>query len=78
MTTHVSLNFLKELRKKRKNVRLAKHFIYFCNNFNKLNNTGAQMLDSIYHMELNLLKKHIWREKVKILPSFPQHYYERH
>ena len=28
----------------------------FHNMFNKLNNTGAQMLDSIYHMTLSLIK----------------------
>ena len=28
----------------------------FSNEFNKLNNTGARMLDSFYHMTLKLLK----------------------
>ena len=28
----------------------------FCNKFNKLNNTGARMVDSIYHMTLNYFK----------------------
>ena len=28
----------------------------FRNEFNEFNNTGAQMLDSIYHMTLKLLK----------------------
>ena len=27
----------------------------FCNEFNKFNNTGARMLDSIYHIILKLL-----------------------
>ena len=31
-------------------MRLAWHFIIFHNEFNKFNNTEAQMLDSIYHM----------------------------
>ena len=35
--------------------------------FNKFNNTGARMLDSIYHMTLKL---HFWSGNVKILPSF--------
>ena len=37
----------------------------FRNEFNKLNNTGARLLDSTYHMTLEL---HFWRENVKILP----------
>ena len=31
-------------------MRLAEHFITFCNTFNKLNITGAEMLDSTNHM----------------------------
>ena len=34
-------------------MRLAEHFIAFCNKFDKFNNTKAGMLDSIYHMMLN-------------------------
>ena len=34
-----------------------------CNGFNKFNNTGARMLDSINHMTINLLKNHFWCEK---------------
>ena len=41
MSAHVLLNLLNELRKS--------------NEFNKFNNTRAQMLDSIYHMTLRLL-----------------------
>ena len=32
----------------------------FRNEFNKFNNTGARMLDSIYHMTLNILKNRIF------------------
>ena len=39
---------------------------------NKFNNTGARMLDSLYHMALKLLKMHFWRENIKMLPSFTQ------
>ena len=35
----------------------------FCNKFNKFNNTGAQMSDSIYHMTLKLLINHIFGVK---------------
>ena len=33
----------------------AHALLNFRNNFNKFNNTGARMLDSIYHMTLKLL-----------------------
>ena len=47
---------------------LSSNLSLFCNEFiNKFNNTGAHMLDSIYHRTLKLLKN---RENVKILPSF--------
>ena len=32
------------------------------------------MLDSIYHMTFKLTKIAFWRENIKILPSFAQHY----
>ena len=37
-------------------MRLAEHSISFRNEFNKFNNTRAQMLDSIYHMTLLILR----------------------
>ena len=38
----------------------------FRNKFNKFNNTGAWILDTIYHMTLRLIKNHIfWREKLR-------------
>ena len=47
---HVLLNLLKELGKRDKIRGLLSILSLFCNKFNKFNNTGAQMLDSIYHM----------------------------
>ena len=47
MSANVLLNLLKKLR----------------NEFDKLNNTEARMLDSIYHMTLILLKNHIFGVK---------------
>ena len=47
MSAHVSLNLLNELGKKIKCEA-------FLNEFNKFNNTGAQMQYSIYHMTLNV------------------------
>ena len=54
MSVNVLLNLLNELGEKRENARLAEHFIFFRNEFNKFNNTGARMLDSINHMTLKL------------------------
>ena len=44
MSAHVLLNLLNKLKKS--------NFIAFRNVFNKCNNTGAQMFESIYHMTL--------------------------
>ena len=52
MSTHVLLTLLNELRKRDKMRGLP-----FCNEFNKVNNTGARLLDSIYHMTLNYFEK---------------------
>ena len=41
-------------------------FYLFRSQFNKLNNTGARRLDSIYHMALKLLKNHIFGVKTSI------------
>ena len=49
----------------------------FRNEFNKVNNTRARMLDSIYHMT-NTLKSHFWRKNVMILSSCTQRCYGRH
>ena len=51
---------------------------FFRNEFNKLNNTGTRMLDSIYHMTLKYKKMNFWRENVKSFPYFTQHYNGRH
>ena len=48
------IELIKQVEKKRYNARLAEHFIVFCKEFNKFNNTIAQMLDSIYYMTLKL------------------------
>ena len=55
MSAHVLLNLLKELRKRD---------LFFGNKFEKFNNTGARMLDSIYHMTIKLLKNHIFDVKM--------------
>ena len=51
------IEFIKRVGEKRDQMRgLPSILSLFRNKFNKLNNTGAQMLDSIYHMTLKHLK----------------------
>ena len=54
MHAHVLLNSLNELGKRDKMQGLASILSLFRNEFNKFNNSGARMLDSIYHMALKL------------------------
>ena len=55
MSAHVLMNLLNELGKRDKMRGLPSSLSLFRNEFNKFNNTRAQMLDSIYHMTLRLL-----------------------
>ena len=58
MSAHVLLNLLNELRKRDKTLSKPRILSLFPNLFNKFNNTGqsgAQMLDSIYHMKQKFL-----------------------
>ena len=55
MSAHVWLNLLNELGKRDKMRGLPSILFLFRNEFNKFNNTRAQMLDSIYHMTLRFL-----------------------
>ena len=54
MTAHVLLNLLNELRKRDKMQGLQSILSLFLYECNKFNNTGARMLDSVYHMTLKL------------------------
>ena len=54
MSVHILLVLLNELGKRDKKRRLPSILSLFRNEFNKFNNTGARMLDSIYHMTLKL------------------------
>ena len=56
MSAHVLLNSLNELRKKDKMIGLPSILSPFHNEFNKFNNTGARMLDSIYHTSKSYFK----------------------
>ena len=55
MSAHVLLNLLNELWKINKMRGLPGIFSLFGNEFNKSNNTRAQMLDTIYLMTLRLI-----------------------
>ena len=52
MCDHVLFNVLNKLRISEKMQGLPIIFLLFHNEFNKFNNTGAQMLDSIYHYDI--------------------------
>ena len=52
MSAHVLLNLFNKLGKRDEMRGLPSILSLFRNKFNKFNNTGAQMLDSIYHMAL--------------------------
>ena len=66
MSAHVLLNLLNELGKRDKMRGSPSILSLFRNEFNKLNNTRARMLDSIHHMT-NTLKSHFWHKNVIIL-----------
>ena len=55
MSAHVLLNLLNELRKRDTMRGLQSILSSFRNKFNKFDNTGARVLDYIYHMTLRLL-----------------------
>ena len=50
------IEFVKRVEEKRYYAKLAEHLSLCCNEFDKFNNTGARMLDSIYHMTSKLFK----------------------
>ena len=54
MSAHVMLNLSNELGKRDKMRGLPSILSVFRNEFYEFNNTGAQMLDSFYHMTLRL------------------------
>ena len=49
MSDHVLLILLNELGKQIQCKACRAFYLFFCSEFNKFNDTGAQMLDSIYH-----------------------------
>ena len=77
MSAHVLLNLLNELGKRDKMQGLLSILSLFRNQINKFNNTGARMLDSIYHMT-NTLKSHFWCKNVLLLSLCTQRCFGRH
>ena len=65
MIAHDLLNLLNELIKGDKIQSLSSLLSFFRNELNKCNNTGAGMIDSIYHM--TLLKNRIFGVKTTLL-----------
>ena len=63
MSAHVLFNLLNELGKRDKMRGWPSILSLFRKEFNKFNNTGARMLDSIHHMALKILKKCTFGEK---------------
>ena len=55
MSAHVLLHLLNELSTRDKMRGSPSKLSLFRNEFNKFNNTRAQMLDSIYHMTFRFL-----------------------
>ena len=76
MSAHVLLNLLNKLGKRDK-MRGLLSILSLSQEFNKFNNTGARMLDSIYHMTYTL-KSHFWHKNVIILSLCKHCCYERH
>ena len=58
MNVHVLLNLLNELGKRDKMCGLPNILSLLRNELIKFKNTGVRMLDSIYHMALELLCNH--------------------
>ena len=66
MSDHVLLNLLNVLRKNDKMQGMPSILSFFCDEFNKFNNTGARMLDSINHMTLKPFVSALYRHNINI------------
>ena len=79
MSAHVLLTLLNELRKRDKMRGLPSILSLFHNEFNKFNDTGARMSDSIYHRTSKSNKKHrLLGVKISRFCHFTQRYDGRH
>ena len=71
MSARPLLNLLNELWKRDKMRGLQSILSLFHNEFNKFNNTRAQMLDSRFYLSYDIkiiLKSYFWGENVRVLP----------
>ena len=59
MSAHVLLNLLYKLRKRDKMRGIPSILSLFRKEFNKFNNSGARMLDSVGHMTIKLFCNHL-------------------
>ena len=64
MSAHVLLNLLHELGKSDKMRGLSSILLLFCKKFNQFNDTGARVLDSIYHRTFKFIKNQIFGVKM--------------
>ena len=71
MSHHVLLNLLNELGKRDKMRGLLSILSLFRNKFNKFKDTGARILDYIYHMTLKLFWIHIFGVKTLAICHMP-------
>ena len=79
MSAHVLLNLLNEKGKRDKMRGLPSILYLFYIEFDKINNTRARMLESIYHMMIKItLKSHFCRKNFMILSLCTQCCYGRH
>ena len=60
MSAHILLNLLSELGKSNTMLGLPSILSLFRNKFNKFNNTGTRMLDSIYHYDFKYFCNHVF------------------
>ena len=67
MSAHVLLTLLNELSKRDKLQGLPSVLSLFHTEFNKFNNTGARMLDSIYHITVKILNNYMFGVKTSKL-----------
>ena len=72
MSANVLLNFFNELGKSDKMPVSLNILSLFRNELNKLNNTGAQKIYSIYHMKLKILQNRIFGVQIEDFLSFTQ------
>ena len=70
MSVHVLLNLLNAFKKIDKMRGLSSILFLYRNESNNFNNTGARMLDSVYHMLLKLLKNCIFGVKRQDFATF--------